>query len=184
MKGKSFQQWFIDDYMLNEVGMSPLVSGFFWDDVWTSDKCFGGYDQVKDTCKDMGLTSTDLAQGTKAWNANMAALREKVLSVGKFAWQVGRGRFGSLSPSPLTRALLLCLRPNQPGCTDAVVRQSFRSWHYLCSSSCAARKLRLRPALALQGGQPRPDARDDVLVRARRLQRRSEQARVVLTGPR
>ena len=70
VKGKSFQQWFIDDYMLNEVGMSPLVSGFFWDDVWTSDKCFGGYDQVKDTCKDMGLTSTDLAQGTKAWNAS------------------------------------------------------------------------------------------------------------------
>ena len=25
---------FINDYILNEVGLSPLVSGFFWDDVW------------------------------------------------------------------------------------------------------------------------------------------------------
>ena len=22
------------DYMLNKIGMSPLVSGFFWDDFW------------------------------------------------------------------------------------------------------------------------------------------------------
>eukprot|EP01050_Picozoa_sp_SAG11_P027471 SAG11_NODE_6973_length_1216_cov_1.634736_2_plen_87_part_01 len=28
------QDWFINDYILNEVGRSPLVSGFFWDDVW------------------------------------------------------------------------------------------------------------------------------------------------------
>ena len=31
---QTFQQWFINDYMLNKVGMSPLVSGFFWDDFW------------------------------------------------------------------------------------------------------------------------------------------------------
>lgn len=30
VNGKSFQDWFIHDYILNEVGMSPLVSGFFW----------------------------------------------------------------------------------------------------------------------------------------------------------
>ncbi len=30
VKGQSFRDWFIHSYVLNEVGMSPLVSGFFW----------------------------------------------------------------------------------------------------------------------------------------------------------
>ena len=32
VKGQTFQDWFIHDYMLNKVGQSPLVSGFFWDE--------------------------------------------------------------------------------------------------------------------------------------------------------
>eukprot|EP01052_Picozoa_sp_SAG31_P041517 SAG31_NODE_6317_length_2068_cov_1.582529_2_plen_60_part_00 len=32
VKGKTFRDWFIHDYMLNKVGLSPLVSGFFWDE--------------------------------------------------------------------------------------------------------------------------------------------------------
>ena len=28
VKGQTFQDWFIHDYMLNKVGQSPLVSGF------------------------------------------------------------------------------------------------------------------------------------------------------------
>ena len=35
VKGQSFQDWFIHDYMLNKVGSSPLVSGFFWDECVT-----------------------------------------------------------------------------------------------------------------------------------------------------
>lgn len=34
VNNQTFQDWFINDYMLNKVGMSPLVSGFFWDDFW------------------------------------------------------------------------------------------------------------------------------------------------------
>jgi hypothetical protein len=34
VNGQTFQDWFIHSYVLNEVGMSPLVSGFFWDDFW------------------------------------------------------------------------------------------------------------------------------------------------------
>ena len=34
VNGQSFQDWFINSYILNTVGKSPLVSGFFWDDVW------------------------------------------------------------------------------------------------------------------------------------------------------
>jgi hypothetical protein len=48
VKGQTFQDWFINDYILNEVGRSPLVSGFFWDDVWNP-TC-NIHDQTKDTC--------------------------------------------------------------------------------------------------------------------------------------
>jgi hypothetical protein len=34
VNNQTFQEWFVNDYMLNKVGMSPLVSGFFWDDFW------------------------------------------------------------------------------------------------------------------------------------------------------
>ena len=30
VNGQTFQDWFVDSYMFNEVGSSPLVSGFFW----------------------------------------------------------------------------------------------------------------------------------------------------------
>merc|ERR1711934_1128969 len=46
--GQTFQEWFINSYMLNKVGMSPHVSGFFWDDVWTQNCHIN--DQVQDTC--------------------------------------------------------------------------------------------------------------------------------------
>ena len=57
---QTFQQWFIHDYMLNEVGMSPLVSGFFWDDFWPHPG--GGFpDSVGTVAEDTGLDQ-DLAQ--------------------------------------------------------------------------------------------------------------------------
>ena len=72
--------------MMNNVGSSPLVSGFFWDDVWNP-QC-NIHDQVKNTCEDMGLTTADLTQLTTDYLANMAALRAAVLKAGKFAWQM------------------------------------------------------------------------------------------------
>ena len=41
VKGQTFQQWFIHSYMFNAVGQSPLVSGFFWDDVWPANGHWG-----------------------------------------------------------------------------------------------------------------------------------------------
>lgn len=86
VNGHSFQEWFVHRYVLNEVGMSPLVSGFFWDDVW-NEEC-NIHDQVKDTCKDMGLGRPQLAQLTRDYRANMAALQLATLAAGKFAWQM------------------------------------------------------------------------------------------------
>eukprot|EP00658_Telonema_sp_P-2_P085890 TRINITY_DN9895_c0_g1_i5.p1 TRINITY_DN9895_c0_g1~~TRINITY_DN9895_c0_g1_i5.p1 ORF type:complete len:460 (-),score=90.67 TRINITY_DN9895_c0_g1_i5:266-1645(-) len=86
VNNQSFQDWFVHDYVLNEVGTSPLVSGFFWDDVWNPECNI--HDQVPHTCEDMGLTQQDLAQLTLDYRKNMGALREATLSAGKFAWQM------------------------------------------------------------------------------------------------
>ena len=88
VNGQSFQEWFIHDYMINEYGSSPLVSGFFWDDVWNED-CYI-HDQVPHTCDDMGLVrhSPEIKQLTKAYRANMEALRTATIQAGKFSWQV------------------------------------------------------------------------------------------------
>jgi len=72
--------------VLNTVGSSPLVSGFFWDDVWNPECNI--HDQVKDTCEDMGLKKQDLIQLTTDYQKNMAALRNATLAAGKFAWQM------------------------------------------------------------------------------------------------
>lgn len=93
------QDWFINSYMLNEVGRSPLVSGFFWDDVWNEDCDI--HDQVNDTCVDMGFKCSQndkgepwkcedpaLVQLTADYQRNMQALREAVLEAGKFTWQM------------------------------------------------------------------------------------------------
>mmetsp|Transcript_9606 Transcript_9606/g.29092 ORF Transcript_9606/g.29092 Transcript_9606/m.29092 type:complete len:392 (+) Transcript_9606:177-1352(+) len=110
VNGQTFQDWFINSYMLNEVGRSPLVSGFFWDDVWNAECNI--HDQVPNTCIDMGFNCSSnvkgnmscddagLVQMTADYQKNMQALREAVLSAGKFAWQMlwtggsatGRGR--------------------------------------------------------------------------------------------
>jgi hypothetical protein len=87
--GQTFQEWFIDDFMLNKYGMSPLVSGFFWDDFWPAPG--GGFpDALRGVAEDTGLDQDHESWGriTAAYRANMDALRNRTLSAGKFAWQV------------------------------------------------------------------------------------------------
>ena len=99
VNGQSFQDWFINDYVINEVGRSPLVSGYFWDDVWNADCNI--HDQVKNTCVDMGFNCTpssgtapakcndpSLVKLTADYEHNMGALRNATLNAGKFAWQM------------------------------------------------------------------------------------------------
>ena len=85
--GQTFQQWFIKDYMLNKVGQSDLVSGFFWDDFWPGP---GGRfpDSVGTVASDTGLQKGDWAKITAAYHTNMDALRTQTLAAGKFAWQL------------------------------------------------------------------------------------------------
>jgi hypothetical protein len=108
--GQSFREWFIHSYMLNEVGMSPLVSGFFWDDFWPKpggvfpDASAGRV--ANDTGLDVDLG--DWAKITDSYHANMDALRARTLSVGKFAWQLmwtggSDTSVGGTVPSPIVQ---------------------------------------------------------------------------------
>eukprot|EP01050_Picozoa_sp_SAG11_P009561 SAG11_NODE_909_length_6586_cov_11.216433_6_plen_214_part_00 len=74
--------------MLNKVGMSPLVSGFFWDDHWPSPGARFPDSSAGRVAEDTGLQLADWARITASYHANMDALREKTLSAGKFAWQL------------------------------------------------------------------------------------------------
>eukprot|EP01049_Picozoa_sp_SAG25_P010233 SAG25_NODE_1097_length_4023_cov_1.143221_5_plen_220_part_00 len=39
VKGQTFQDWFLDSYMFNEVGADKRVSGFYWDDTCGLSAC-------------------------------------------------------------------------------------------------------------------------------------------------
>mmetsp|Transcript_894 Transcript_894/g.2044 ORF Transcript_894/g.2044 Transcript_894/m.2044 type:complete len:441 (-) Transcript_894:36-1358(-) len=130
VKGQTFQDWFIHSYMLNSVGSSALVSGFFWDDVWNPECNI--HDQVRDTCEDMGLTKTDLEQLTASYLANMAALRNATIAAGKFAWQMlwtggVADNIGSTGPRPIVqkngcaKTLRELCTPDSPAQTRAMM---------------------------------------------------------------
>ena len=36
INGQTFQEWWLNDYIFNDVGSSKLVNGFYWDDTWYS----------------------------------------------------------------------------------------------------------------------------------------------------
>ena len=106
MRGQTFQHWFVHSYILNAVGASPLVSGFFFDDFWSPSGNMG--DNTKNATEDMGLTKQDLQQLTDSYHANMAVLNATLLAAGKFSWQMlwtggAPDSVGSTCPSPLVR---------------------------------------------------------------------------------
>ena len=106
--GQTFQDWFVQDYMLNKVGMSNLVSGFFWDDFWPAPGERFPDASAGQVANDTGL-NVNLAEWkkiTNAYHANMDVLRSKTLEVGKFAWQLlwtggDEKSVGGTVPSPV-----------------------------------------------------------------------------------
>ena len=104
INGQTFQQWFIDSYMLDSIGMSPDVQGFFWDDFWSINGNMG--DNTKNATEDMGLTSEDLLQLTNSYTANMEMLSNRTLAAQKFSWQMlytggDADSKGSTCPGPI-----------------------------------------------------------------------------------
>ena len=109
VKGQTFQQWFLDSYVFDAAGLSPLVSGYFFDDFWSPSGNMG--DNTVNATQDMGLTPADLLQLTASYTATMAAVRQRALAEGKFSWQMlwtgggtGDDDRGSTCPGPLVRA--------------------------------------------------------------------------------
>ena len=69
--------------MFNEVGSSPLVSGFFWDDHWTATEEFSP-DLWPNTTQDMGLTQSDLDQLTVKPPPRPAAVASSMIASSDF----------------------------------------------------------------------------------------------------
>ena len=105
VNGQTFRDWFIESYVFNHVGSSPLVSGYFFDDHWSAT---GGFpdSSAGRIVQDTGMTPNDLQTITADYYANMAALNNVTLARGKFAWQLfytggAADSVGSTGPSPL-----------------------------------------------------------------------------------
>jgi len=106
VKGKTLGQWFINDYLFDETGgANPKVSGFFFDDLWTT----SGPTEYEQHCvQDMGLSSSELVTITNAFWSNMDEVFKAVLQRKKFSWQqlwTGQGNgphnIGDTCPGPL-----------------------------------------------------------------------------------
>ena len=105
VKGQTFRDWFIESYVFNAVGSSPLVSGFFFDDFFPATGNFPDAQSGK-IVQDTGMTPADLASISADYYANMAALYNATLARGKFAWQLfwtgGKAdSVGGTAPGPI-----------------------------------------------------------------------------------
>ena len=83
--GQSFIEWFRDSYVFDDQGMSPLVGGFYFDDVWPASGKFP--DPFANMTEDMGLTPEEQRAISKSYHQNMAVIYNTVLQRGKFSWQ-------------------------------------------------------------------------------------------------
>ena len=64
--GQSFLEWFKDDYVFDDQGSSPLVSGMYFDDYWPAS---GGFpDSFPNMTEDMGLTPAMQLQISKSYH--------------------------------------------------------------------------------------------------------------------
>ena len=90
VKGQTFFDWYVNDYMLNEIGADESVSGFFWDDQWAPDCHMLDPDPTdsEKQCEQMGLTQWDLNQLSATYQTQMAALRKIIIDRQKFSWQM------------------------------------------------------------------------------------------------
>jgi len=140
--GQSFQDWFVHSYVLNKVGMSPLVSGFFWDDHWPE---AGGKfaDSTGDIANDTGL-NVNLEEWDRiadSWGDNMNMLRQTTLKLGKFAWQLmwtggPPTSVGGMPPphQPLVKQLT-CASDLRTFCQEAAAPQT-RAMLYTLNTTC------------------------------------------------
>ena len=84
--GQTFLEWFRDDYIFDAQGVSPLVSGMYFDDYFPTGP--GGFpDPYPNMTEDMGLTAVEQAQIAQSYRSNMAVIYDEILKRGMFSWQ-------------------------------------------------------------------------------------------------
>ena len=118
INGQTFQDWWLNTYIFNEVGSSKLVDGFYWDDTWYPGGV--GDDPEPGMIQDMGLTKADLLQLTASFEANMMALRNRTIKEGKFAWQLMTNERVGDSPSSCRASLEKYCKPDAPPQSEAM----------------------------------------------------------------
>lgn len=108
-RNTSFRDWFLKSYMISPETLhhKPLPISLGWlDDAMT---LLGPSEEDPHFISDTGSTAQDMADHTAAYQANMAALRAKIVASGGFSWQQmengpGIAR-GSLAPAVCTATL-------------------------------------------------------------------------------
>ena len=84
--GKTFLEWFINDYILDSEGRGggAVISGYYFDDAWSNN---GPSEMNAYAVEDLGLTRAELEEITLAYNSNMAAMYIAITAAGKFSFQ-------------------------------------------------------------------------------------------------
>lgn len=170
---QTFQQWFINDYMLNKVGQSPLVSGFFWDDFWPAPggrfpdsvgtvpddtglaQNLAGWGQITDSCKDPhpSLWSTIAYRGLITTPFG--------LSIDSPATNAPRPRQHGRAPRPHTGGRQVCVAASLDRW-----RRDF-GWRHLPARHCRAAGVRSSAPQHVQRDRAAADPRNDVRARGR-----------------
>lgn len=106
VNGQTFRDWYINEYMVSNetlyhknpiTGESQAIGLGWLDDVMHAS---GPTEEDKNYIDDTGASPESMAQQAAAYDASIAALKEKVLPIGGFWWQLMDQRGMTLLASP------------------------------------------------------------------------------------
>jgi hypothetical protein len=94
VEGRTFRDWFVNEYMVtnetimhkNPVTGEPQMIGLGWLD--DSMRLNGPTEEDKNYIADTGASTAEMSAQVEAYQASMEALKEKVLPMGGFWWQL------------------------------------------------------------------------------------------------
>lgn len=128
--GQTFTDWFADTYVLGEIGGSPLVHGYYFDDgwngYWNGKGCAMGDQNAEQSAHfafDTGFTKQDCEAMLKSYQHVLSVATDKLLAAGKFS-QCSAGCSGSAG---LWNVYDL---PSKPKNT----KQCLKDLHYYCAN--------------------------------------------------
>lgn len=95
------QDWLVNEYAGGSTGLAnPNIDGFFIDDGWGA----GPSEEDGHSVHDMGLNASEVAKIRAGWEANMVAVKAKILKAGGFNWQMFDLNGATNAEAPFNRA--------------------------------------------------------------------------------